>query len=163
MEWPLAFYQRRSGIGCRLCEEGRPETTPDGMRFHAGDVSDAYLCRPNIQRGLTVVVWRGRHVAEPTELNDEEAARFWHEVLSVGRALEDVLQPVKLNYNLLGNSMPHLHVHIVPRYADDPRPGWPFPFPEEEPPAIPDDVLQRDIKALRLAIEAQAGRTPQSA
>jgi diadenosine tetraphosphate (Ap4A) HIT family hydrolase len=138
-----------------MCAEGRPDATTDGVRFYAGEVSDAYLRRPNIQRGLTVVVWRGRHVAEPTELTAEEAARYWQEVLVVGRAIEDVLRPVKLNYNLLGNSLPHLHTHIVPRYADDPRPGWPFPFPEEEPADMPEDVLWRDADALGSAIRAR--------
>lgn len=155
MDWPPTFYELRNGVGCPMCEEGRPEATSDGVRFYAGEVTDAYLRRTNIQRGLTVVVWRGRHVAEPTELTDEEAAVYWREVLIVGRALEDVLRPVKLNYNLLGNSLPHLHAHVVPRYADDPRPGWPFPFPEEEPPDIPDGLLQQDVKALRSAIEAR--------
>ena len=42
---------------------------------------------------------------------------------------------------MLGNSVPHLHTHIVPRYADDPRPGWPFPFPDPDPPPMPDDRL----------------------
>jgi diadenosine tetraphosphate (Ap4A) HIT family hydrolase len=101
------------------------------------------------------VIWRGSHVAEPTELSDEEAQRFWREVLVVGKALEEVLRPVKMNYNLLGNSIPHLHTHVVPRYADDPRPGWPFPFPEVEPPAMSDDVLERDLDALRAAIDAR--------
>ena len=71
------------------------------------------------------------------ELNEEEAHGYWRDLLIVGRTLEDVLRPVKTNYNMLGNSVPHLHTHIVPRYADDPRPGWPFPFPEEEPPRCP--------------------------
>jgi diadenosine tetraphosphate (Ap4A) HIT family hydrolase len=92
-------------------------------------------------------------VAEPTELTDQEAARYWQELLTVGRALEEVLQPVKLNYNLLGNSVPHLHTHIVPRYQEDPRPGWPFPFPEDDPPDIPEDNLQADVEALRGAIK----------
>ena len=78
-------------------------------------------------------MWRGRHVAEPTELTDREAAAYGREVLLVGRALEAVLQPVKLNYDVLGNTVPHLHTHIVPRYADDPRPGWPYPFPDPAP------------------------------
>jgi len=138
-----------------MCQQGRSEATEDGVRFYAGAVSDAYLRRTNIQRGLTVVIWRGRHVAEPTELNDEEAHGYWRDLLTVGRTLEDVLRPVKTNYNVLGNAVPHLHTHIVPRYADDPRPGWPFPFPEEEPPAMPEEELQRDLDALRIAIAAR--------
>jgi len=138
-----------------MCAEGRPDETPWGDRIFAGEVSDAYLQRADVQRGYTVVIWRGRHVAEPTELSDEEASRFWREVLRVGRALEAHLGPVKMNYELLGNSLPHLHAHVVPRYADDPRPGWPFPFPEEKRPAIPEDELLRDVDALRgLAVES---------
>jgi hypothetical protein len=43
------------------------------------------------------VIWRGRHVAEPTELNDEETHGYWRDLLIVGRTLEDVLRPVKTN------------------------------------------------------------------
>jgi diadenosine tetraphosphate (Ap4A) HIT family hydrolase len=132
-----------------MCEQGRPDELPWGARIFAGDVSDAYLQRADVQRGYTVVVWRGRHVAEPTELTADEAAAYWLEVVHVARALEAHLEPVKTNYNLLGNSLPHLHTHIVPRYADDPRPGWPFPFPEDEPPPIEEQAFRRDVEALR--------------
>jgi diadenosine tetraphosphate (Ap4A) HIT family hydrolase len=132
-----------------MCEQGRPEETRHGARIFTGEVSDAYLQRADIQRGYTVVVWRGRHVAEPTELEPGEAAAYWAEVLHVGRALESHLQPVKLNYNMLGNSLPHLHTHVLPRYADDPRPGWPFPFPEGESPPIEEAHYRRDVEALR--------------
>jgi diadenosine tetraphosphate (Ap4A) HIT family hydrolase len=121
------------------------------VRFFAGEVCDAYLVRADIQRGLSMVVWRGRHVAEPTELTDREAAAYGREVLRVARALIAVLAPVKLNYDVLGNASPHLHTHLVPRYADDPRPGWPFPFPEHDPPAIADGRLRADVDALRRA------------
>jgi diadenosine tetraphosphate (Ap4A) HIT family hydrolase len=66
-----------------------------------------------------VVIWHGRHVGEPTELAEEEAAGYWREVLRVGSALERHYQPVKLNYQILGNAVPHLHTHVVPRFADD--------------------------------------------
>lgn len=132
-----------------MCSQGRPDETPFGIRILAGEVSDAYLQRPGIQHGYTVVIWRGRHVAEPTELSEDEAAAYWLEVLAVGRALERHLEPVKINYDVLGNSLPHLHTHVLPRYADDPRPGWPFPFPEDDPPPHPEDELRADAEALR--------------
>jgi diadenosine tetraphosphate (Ap4A) HIT family hydrolase len=151
VEWPADFYAQRAGTACPLCEEGRPEATPHGVRYFAGEVADAYLVRADIQRGLSVVVWRGRHVVEPTELSEAEAAVYGGEVLRVSRALLAVLAPVKLNYEVLGNSAPHLHTHLIPRYADDPRPGWPFPFPEADPPAMPEARLRRDVEALRRA------------
>jgi len=45
--------------------------------------------------------------------------------------------------------VPHLHTHVIPRYADDPRPGWPFPFPKQDPPPIDVTVFQADLAALR--------------
>jgi len=149
VEWPDSFYAMRCGEGCPLCSEGRPEETPSGVRIFSGQVSDAYLQKVGIQRGYTIVIWRGRHVAEPTELSADEATRYWLELLEVGRGLERHLEPVKLNYDLLGNSVPHLHTHVLPRYADDPKPGWPFPFPEQDPPPHPDQTFRADVEALR--------------
>ena len=38
---------------------------------------------------------------------------------------------------------------VLPRYAHDPRPGWPFPWPDEDPPPFPETDVQRDAAALR--------------
>ncbi len=156
MEWPDTFYEWRRGAGCPMCAEGRPEVTVHGVRFFAGEVADAYLRRSDIQRGLSIVVWRGRHVAEPTELTAGEAGTYWRELLRAGRAIEEVFEPVKVNYNLLGNSLPHLHTHVVPRYADDPRPGWPFPFPEVDAPDMAEELIERDAAALREVLSRPA-------
>ena len=130
-----------------MCSQGRPEETEHGARFFKGDVADAYLQKEDIQRGYSVVIWRGRHVAEPTELSDQEAAQYWLELLEVGRRLER-LEPVKLNYDILGNSLPHLHTHVIPRYAEDPRPGWPFPFPDDAGKHA-EDAFSRALELLR--------------
>ena len=149
MEWPQSFYDLKRGEGCPMCAQGRPEETEYGARFFAGEVSDASLQRRTLQRGYTVVVWRGRHVAEPTELSSEEAAQYWLELLEAGRRIERCLQPVKLNYDILGNSLPHLHTHVMPRYANDPKPGWPFPHPEGDRGVQDEDQFRRDLEALR--------------
>jgi diadenosine tetraphosphate (Ap4A) HIT family hydrolase len=152
VEWPEQFYAWTAGDGCPSCAEGRPDETDWGIRFFAGTAADAYLARADVQRGLSAVVFRGRHVVEPTELSPQEAAAYGQEVLLVARAVQDAFAPVKLNYDILGNTVPHLHTYLVPRYADDPRPGWPFPFPDPEPGPARADVLARNLAALRSSL-----------
>jgi diadenosine tetraphosphate (Ap4A) HIT family hydrolase len=132
-----------------MCAEERLEDVGFGLRFLEGAVSDAYLQRRAVQRGYTVVVWRGRHIAEPTELTDEEASAYWRDVLRAARALEEHFAPVKTNYDTLGNTLPHLHTHVILRYADDPRPEWPFPFPDGDVGNFPEEEIQADVAALR--------------
>jgi hypothetical protein len=56
----------------------------------------------------------------------------------VATALERHYRPVKLNLQMLGNAVPHLHTHLLPRFAADPAPGRPLPFPEGERPEVPE-------------------------
>jgi len=101
--------------------------------------------------GLSIVIWHERHVVEPTELDPNEAGAFWLELLEVGRTIEAAFELIKLNYNLLGNEVPHLHAHVVPRYADDARPGWPSRSWRTAPPNMPEDRFRADLEALRRA------------
>ena len=150
-EWPGNWGELIRGIGCEMCENGRPDADRYGVRILEGRYSDAYLQRADVQRGYTLVIWRGRHVNEPTELTDAEAAGYWAEVLAVARALIGAYQPLKMNYETLGNSLPHLHTHLVPRYAaGDPRPGQPFPLAAQAPDArIPEARLLAEAADLR--------------
>ena len=67
-------------------------------------------------------------MSEPTQLADEEAAGYWRETLRVGRAVEQGFEHAKMNYQMLGNTVPHLHTHIVPRPLLDPAPHEPLPW-----------------------------------
>jgi diadenosine tetraphosphate (Ap4A) HIT family hydrolase len=149
-EWPRNWAELTSGVGCEMCENGRPDVDRYGLRIRSGSYTDAYLQRADVQRGYTVVIWRGRHVNEPTELDDDEAGGYWAEVLTVARALIGLYQPLKMNYETLGNSLPHLHTHLIPRFTEDPRPGQPFPLSAQQPDAkVPETQLQADAAALR--------------
>jgi diadenosine tetraphosphate (Ap4A) HIT family hydrolase len=59
-------------------------------------------------------------------LSDEEYQRFAQDLRLASRAIRVVCNPDHMNYELLGNSNPHLHWHIVPRYKTDPRWGQPI-------------------------------------
>jgi diadenosine tetraphosphate (Ap4A) HIT family hydrolase len=149
-EWPPNWDELVRGVGCEMCAAGRPESDQYGVRIMAARYSDAYLQRADVQRGYTVVIWRGRHVTEPTELNNAEAAGYWAEVLAVARALISVYRPLKMNYETLGNSLPHLHTHLVPRFTEDPNPGHPFPLSADQPDGrIPEPRLLAEAAELR--------------
>jgi diadenosine tetraphosphate (Ap4A) HIT family hydrolase len=152
-EWPADWNERVRGKGCPMCAEGRPDDVHGNLRIAAGRVSDAFLVRQSVgQRGYAVVIWRGRHVSDPTELARDEASAYFDEVLRVGRAIERNYKPIKMNFEILGNSLPHLHTHVVPRYLDDGEPGHPAHFMRadlEDEPKIPDGEYVRDVAALR--------------
>ena len=159
--WPEDWENRRRGVGCVACAEGRPDSIPNGQRVFAGRWSDAYLNLDVAARGYTLVFWRGRHVADPTDLTEEEWCGFSGEVRLISLGIDRLYRPTKLNYLTLGNSLPHLHTHIVPRYTDDPDPGRPprFMMVDRHRPPIPRDQYTRELTGLRAAIEAAQGAT----
>lgn len=79
--------------------------------------------------GFCRVIWN-RHVKEMTDLNDGEQHAFMNVVFAMESVLREVMQPDKINLASLGNLTPHLHWHIIPRYALDkhfPNPIWGTP------------------------------------
>lgn len=131
-----------------MCGSDRPEETEFGIRVHAGRYADGYLSRRGPQRGYVVVIWHGRHVAEPTALTAEEASGYFAEVLAVGDALGRHFGARKVNYETLGNTVPHLHTHVTARYAEgDVQPG--APLPKDRDVTLDGHELETDAAALR--------------
>lgn len=76
--------------------------------------------------GFCRVIWNA-HVAEMSDLAPEDARHLMELVLGVERVLRELCQPDKINLASLGNVVPHLHWHIIPRWRDDshfPKPVW---------------------------------------
>lgn len=72
------------------------------------------------------VVWT-RHVAEFSDLSPTERASCLQAVVTVEQVLREQLQPDKINLAALGNVVPHLHWHVIARFAWDthfPAPVW---------------------------------------
>lgn len=83
-----------------------------------------------------------RHVKEMTDLAPAERTRLMNAVFATEAALRELLSPRKVNLASLGNAVPHLHWHVVPRHGDDrhfPKPIWAEPSrPRASPRAAPD-------------------------
>ena len=96
---------------------------------------------------LRVIVHR--HVKEMTDL--QERGHLMRVVFACEAALRKVCNPDKVNLASLGNVVPHLHWHVIARFADDahfPDAVW-APARRTAAPraAIPDEVLARAIMA----------------
>jgi diadenosine tetraphosphate (Ap4A) HIT family hydrolase len=120
--------------GCPFCDKlSNLAALPPSEVVWEMPHSVAFLGRWQLYCGYCVLVAR-RHATELSGLEDAARRGYLDEMCFLARAIEETFRPVKLNYELLGNQVPHLHWHIFPRYADDPdarRPVW-FTLDEAE-------------------------------
>jgi diadenosine tetraphosphate (Ap4A) HIT family hydrolase len=116
-------------------------------------VSTLCLFKDKTYRGRCLVAYHG-HVNELFELAEAELARFMQDVAQAARALKTAFNPATINYAAYSDKLPHLHLHLVPKYVDGPAWGTPFtlmPDPQQRPSEPAYAVL---IAALRLALRA---------
>jgi diadenosine tetraphosphate (Ap4A) HIT family hydrolase len=142
------------GDGCPLCEEMEPRRAEDhvdayGRTIALLEASVLRLCVDQFTPGYCVVI-STRHVAEPYELPEHEGEAFFADVLRAGKAVQQALGSIKMNYLMLGNEQPHLHCHLIPRYYGDPAPGRPL-LPGEPIHADSDTCVQR-VHLIRAAL-----------
>lgn len=78
-------------------------------------VSTLYLFREQTHRGRCVVAYRA-HVNELFELSEGELALYMQDVVQAARAIKTACGPKKINYGAYSDKLPHLHVHLVPKY-----------------------------------------------
>jgi diadenosine tetraphosphate (Ap4A) HIT family hydrolase len=62
-----------------------------------------------------------RHVAGPAHFNEDEAKSFGPALRHFERVLEEVTGALRIYTAALGESSPHFHAHMVPRYRDMPK------------------------------------------
>jgi diadenosine tetraphosphate (Ap4A) HIT family hydrolase len=67
-----------------------------------------------------VCVVSKHHAVEPFDLPPDDAALFFAEAMSAARRIAAFSKAVKMNYGIHGNVIPHLHMHLWPRFPDDP-------------------------------------------
>lgn len=139
-------------MSCPLCEA--PGGTP---------LWQDHICRvvradePDYPGFLRVIL--NAHVREMTDLTATDQAALMQVVFAAEAALRELVQPDKINLASLGNVVPHLHWHVIPRFAEDPH--FPNPVwgarqrgtPHPAPPDL-DARLQRALNR-RLAREPE--------
>ncbi len=115
----------RAGKNCPLCLP-REAATDYRIEIAALTSSTLYLFRDQRFRGYCLLIFDLRHATALEELSEDEYTRFMQDMRQAAQAIRSALQPNHMNYECLGNSSPHLHWHLVPRYQTDPRWGQPI-------------------------------------
>ena len=110
----------RAGDACPICRRG----TPNNVILEL-ESSWLTFSESGPMRGYACLVFR-RHAVELHDLNEAEGAVFMRAARRVSSALAEVTGAIKLNYEIHGNTLPHLHMHFFPRYVGDPFEGRPI-------------------------------------
>ena len=126
----------------------------EGQLIWRGDDCRVILINDPDLPGFCRVVWN-RHVAEMTDLALGEREHLMALVFVVEEAVRQVMKPDKVNIAALGNMVPHIHWHIIPRYKDDAFfPGSVWSARVQETPAVL--MAARKQKALELPLAIKA-------
>jgi len=146
-----------SEASCFFCPLVAALETAETYRSPSGSVSRrvallptavAVLGNDQYYPGYTLVIAR-RHATELYHLPDGESTTYFQDMLRVARAIDRALSPRKMNYELLGNTVAHLHWHLFPRYADDPNPTRPTWETAHAPKLLSEAEYAGTIEALR--------------
>lgn len=129
---------------CALCAPAHEEQLWANQHFRVIAVSDT-----NYPGYVRVIC--NRHAAELTDLSEPEQADMMRLLIQIERLMRKMLSPDKINLASLGNQVPHLHWHVIPRWTNDPCfPGsiW-SPSHPEQMSATPDQQAQQEARQAR--------------
>ncbi len=141
---PAEWARLVSRDGCPICRAGRPTHVIAELETSWVTMGEEGAPLP----GSCALFFR-RHVVELHDLTPEEGAAHMRDIQRLSRAVQTVTGAVKMNYEIHGNTLPHLHLHLYPRSADDPFVGGPI-----DPSGNSIRRTAEELDALREAVEA---------
>ena len=113
---------------CFVCRKHRGDVTVPGGAIYEDAivyVSHAQLWGDEVDHYLGhVFVETKRHVPGLADLDEQEAAAMGLWTSRVARALQEALEVKRVYAFVIGDGVPHLHVHVIGRYPGAPRPYW---------------------------------------
>ena len=110
---PAEWQRLCDGSACPICIRGQPLDI-----VVTQDASWLTMSERAPMVGYVCLVSRV-HAVDLHDLTVTQSAAFIQDAHRVSSALSAVTGAVKLNYEIHGNTLPHLHVHYFPRYRGD--------------------------------------------
>jgi methyltransferase (TIGR00027 family) len=142
------------GAGCPL-DAPRPPSNEHWDLVKQLSVSSLYLAKNQTYRGQCQLIFDSRHVARLDQLSLPEWLSLAGDLFAAQQAVARAVKPDHMNIESLGNVVPHLHWHIIPRYAGDPMwgaPVWKTPLDSMPHTRLADDERAALIAQLQKAL-----------
>ncbi|MDX2200640.1 MAG: HIT domain-containing protein [Phycisphaerae bacterium] len=135
------------GTLCPICTRGHPLDLIDTL-------PSSWLTIPEKapMPGYACLVSR-IHAVELHDLDETQAIGFILDARRVARAVTAATRAVKLNYEIHGNTLPHLHMHIFPRHRGDRFEGRPIDPRDIREPAYGPGELNAYRAAIRTHLQ----------
>ena len=142
------------GEDCPLCAEIESKEASNAHGYTIVDLSLSRLRLAANQSipGYCILICK-THVREWYQLLPEDQMRYFDDLRQTALALERVFNPIKMNFEILGNAIPHLHCHIKPRFYGDPAPAMPWNG-DLQPLRLTPEEYQERIGLIRAALAA---------
>jgi len=131
---------------CPVC---RGEEPPEDLVTIRETQRSWLEAHPRVCLPGTCYIMAKAHAVELYDLLEPDLLGFMRDVQMAARALKAVTGAVKINYEIHGNTVLHLHVHLFPRSVDDPFPGQPIQYDRIEPPVYADGAFEKLAHAMQ--------------
>lgn len=142
---------------CGVCAENAGEKEmPYGVLFQNSMWVVRHLPPPGGVVGW-ITVHSKRHVRNVGEMSDAEVASLGPTLRHFTRIVEELTAAPRVYMAALGESFPHFHCHLVPRYDDSPVKGWKL-FLQPSEVTTPDDPMR--VQAFVDAFKARLAASP---
>jgi diadenosine tetraphosphate (Ap4A) HIT family hydrolase len=159
LDTPKAWMPREQwdalvrGEDCPLCAEVESQEAANAHGYTIADLSLSRLRLAANQAipGYSLLICK-THIREWYQLASEDAARYFDDLRRAALALEHVFSPVKMNFEILGNAIPHLHCHIKPRFYGDPAPAMPW-HGDLSPVRLTAEEYEERVRLIRNALD----------
>ena len=102
---------------CPYCQKNEKLEAFGYLAFET-ETSEVIVFKDQSHPGRMIVAYKKDHIAEIKDLPEKDRAAFMKDVCDVASAIQEAYHPDRINYGAYGDTLGHLHFHLVPKYED---------------------------------------------
>ena len=112
------------------------------------NVSTLFLFKEQTYKGRCIVAYN-HHVKELFELDEKELELYTKDIAKAAAAMNKAFSPDKINYATYGDSVPHIHFHLVPKYIGGTSWGQSFEMSPKDKVFLNDEEYKNMINLIK--------------